>query len=191
MRLRLALRSLRAPACALAALLVAAMPVAAQPAAATARRVLTAADYHRAEQFMPYNTDPLVLNSGVRATWLWHDPDDRFWYRTRTERGEEFVLVDPVKQTRGPAFDQEKLAAGLSSASGQQVRAVRAPLPHLHVHRRRAVGLVRSEGQALDLQPAELHLHVGGQQGAEERVALARSHEGGLHPRLEPLGARS
>ncbi|MDE3154516.1 MAG: DPP IV N-terminal domain-containing protein [Acidobacteriota bacterium] len=126
MRLRLTIRPLRASACVLAATLLAALPAAAQ-APANGRRVLTDADYHRAEQFMPYNTDPLVLHSGVRATWLWHDPDDRFWYRTRTERGEEFVLVDPVKQTRGPAFDQEKLAAGLSTAAGTHYEAYALP----------------------------------------------------------------
>src|SRR4051812_26485745 len=42
-------------------------------------RALTAADYARAEKFMTYNTTPLVLRSGVRATWLPGDPGDRFW----------------------------------------------------------------------------------------------------------------
>src|SRR5262245_61088751 len=63
----------------------------------TAVRALTAADYARAERFMTYNTTPLVLHSGVRATWL---PDDRFWYRTTTERGSEAVLVDPAAKTK-------------------------------------------------------------------------------------------
>src|SRR4030095_1856499 len=61
-----------------------------------APRALTAADYARAERFMTYNTTPLVLRSGVRATWL---PDDRFWYRVTTERGSEAVLVDPAAAT--------------------------------------------------------------------------------------------
>ncbi len=62
-----------------------------------APRALTAADYARAERFMTYNTTPLVLRSGVRATWL---PDDRFWYRTTTERGSEAFLVDPAAKTK-------------------------------------------------------------------------------------------
>src|SRR5687767_14581538 len=62
-----------------------------------APRALTAADYARAERFMTYNTTPLVLRSGVRATWL---PDDRFWYRVTTERGSEAVLVDARSATR-------------------------------------------------------------------------------------------
>ena len=33
-------------------------------------RTFTAADYARAEKFMPYNTTPLVLRSGIRPAWL-------------------------------------------------------------------------------------------------------------------------
>src|SRR5262245_61535882 len=62
-----------------------------------APRVLTAADYARAERFMTYNTTPLVFRSGVRPTWL---PDDRFWYRVTTERGSEAILVDPAAVSR-------------------------------------------------------------------------------------------
>ncbi|HET7618313.1 MAG TPA: DPP IV N-terminal domain-containing protein [Vicinamibacterales bacterium] len=65
--------------------------------AADAPRVLTDADYARAERFMGYNTNPLVLHAGVRPTWL---PDGRFWYRTTTENGTEHILVDPMKGTR-------------------------------------------------------------------------------------------
>src|SRR2546426_10518052 len=91
--------------------LVAVMPCFAQT------RTLTADDYARAEKFMGYNTNPLVLHSGVWPTWL---PDDRFWYRVTTENGTEFVLVDAGKGTRGAAFDEAKVAAGLSSAAGTQ-----------------------------------------------------------------------
>jgi dipeptidyl aminopeptidase/acylaminoacyl peptidase len=53
--------------------------------------------------------------------------DDRFWYRVTTERGIEFILVDPVRGTRGPAFDQMKVAAALSSASGTSYQPFRLP----------------------------------------------------------------
>ena len=68
--------------------------------AADAPRALTAADYARAETFMTYNTTPLVLRTGVRASWLPGDPGDRFWYRVTTERGVEVVLVDPGKAAK-------------------------------------------------------------------------------------------
>jgi dipeptidyl-peptidase-4 len=57
----------------------------------------TTVDYARAEKFLGYNTNPLVLHSGVRPTWM---PDDRFWYRTTTENGPEVVLIDPTRDTR-------------------------------------------------------------------------------------------
>jgi len=81
----------------LASALVFAVPVAAQRA--DARRVLTADDYARAERLMSYNVNPLVLHSGVRPVFL---PDGRFWYRTTTESGAAFVLVDPTTGARTP-----------------------------------------------------------------------------------------
>jgi dipeptidyl aminopeptidase/acylaminoacyl peptidase len=58
---------------------------------------LTATDYARAENFMGYNANPLVLHSGVRPTWL---PNDRFWYRTTTEKGPEVFVVDAERGTK-------------------------------------------------------------------------------------------
>ena len=63
-------------------------------------RALTADDYARAEQFMSYNTTPLVLRTGVRPAWLPADPGDRFWYRVTTGKGVEVVLVDPGKASK-------------------------------------------------------------------------------------------
>jgi dipeptidyl-peptidase-4 len=80
--------------------LFAAAGVSAQRADAPA--ALTVADYAHAEQFMTYNTTPLVLRSGVRANWLAGDAGDQFWYRVTTENGVEVVLVDPGKATKSP-----------------------------------------------------------------------------------------
>ena len=83
-----------------------------------------APDYARAEKFMGYNTTPLVYHAGVRATWL---PDDRFWYRTTMPEGSAFVLVDPARGTREPAFDHSKVAAALSAAAGAKYDAFHLP----------------------------------------------------------------
>ena len=61
---------------------------------------------------------PLVVGGSVTATWL---PDDRFWYRNAIAGGAEFMLVDPVKKTRARAFNHEKVAAALSSATGAKL----------------------------------------------------------------------
>lgn len=88
--------------------------VAAVPAAAQQPRALTADDYARAERFLGYNTSPLVSGATVRATWL---AADRFWYLNTTADGVEYVLVDPARRTRAPAFDHARVAAALSRAA--------------------------------------------------------------------------
>ena len=92
--------------------------------AAAQQPALTAADYARAEKFLNYNTNPLVDHGPVRPNWL---DGDRFWYRAMTPTGSEFIIVDPAKGTRGPAFDHAKLAAALSAASGGKYEGTRLP----------------------------------------------------------------
>ncbi|MEA3149100.1 MAG: hypothetical protein QOD56_39 [Gammaproteobacteria bacterium] len=60
---------------------------------------VSAADYARAESFLPYKAAPLVTNTVESATWL---PDDTLWYRTNTASGSQFVHADPVHGTRRP-----------------------------------------------------------------------------------------
>src|SRR4051794_4489326 len=102
----------------LAALLLLCAPAFAQ------QRVLPAADYARAEKFMGYNTTPLVQRSAVRPNWL---PDERFWYRVTTPQGPEFLLVDPAKGTRTPAFDHAKLATALTAVASTKYEAGTLP----------------------------------------------------------------
>ena len=73
---------------------------------------------------MNYNTTPLVFRSSVQATWL---PDERMWYRVVTAEGSEFILVDPTRGTREPAFDHAKLAAALSKAAGSTYDGAHLP----------------------------------------------------------------
>ena len=76
-------------------------------------------DYSKAEKFMPYNIDPLTYTGMVRSKWL---EDGRFWYRDYGSDGWGFVVVDPARKTKSPAFDQEKLAAALRTASNGQIK---------------------------------------------------------------------
>ncbi len=80
---------------------------------------LTTSDYAQAEKFMSYNVSPLVYHGVTRPTWL---NDDRFWYRDSGPDGVTYVLVDPAKETKGPAFDHAKLAAALTAASNGRVK---------------------------------------------------------------------
>ncbi len=95
---------------------------------ASAQRVFTAAEYAHAEKFMTYNTNSLVFQNVVRPTWM---ADDRFWYRSTQADGAEFVLVDPARGTRLPAFDHGKLAAALSKATGAVYSAHQLPFQEI------------------------------------------------------------
>src|SRR5262249_29178603 len=67
-----------------------------------AQQRLTADDYAQAERFMGYNTNPLVLHSAGRPTWVSDQNGERVWYRTTTEQGGEAFIVnaaDGVKRT--------------------------------------------------------------------------------------------
>src|SRR5262249_39588745 len=71
-------------------------------------------DYARAERFLGANAGELVSDDAVTPRWI---GPDRFWYRNRTPRGYEFVVVDAITGARQPAFDHPRLAAALSLAA--------------------------------------------------------------------------
>ncbi len=106
---------------AFAALALLSTAVAQQP------RQYTTQDYAAAEKFMPYNVNPLAYRGLVNAQVL---DDGRFWYRAVDESGDSYILVDPAKGTRGPMFDQEKVAALLKAASNN---AINTDARHLRV----------------------------------------------------------
>jgi dipeptidyl aminopeptidase/acylaminoacyl peptidase len=81
---------------------------------------LTTEDYARAEKFMGYNVNSLVYHGVARPTWM---EDGRFWYRDNGPDGVTFMVVDPAKGTKAPAFDQPKLAAALTAATGGRMKA--------------------------------------------------------------------
>ena len=108
------------------AVLASAWPVSAQERAGNAPAAVTEADYARAEKFLAPALSPLVVGGSVSATWL---PDDRFTYRSTTAEGGQFLLVDPVKATKVPAFDHVKVAAALGRRGRRHVRSEEAAVP--------------------------------------------------------------
>src|SRR5438874_12670720 len=83
-----------------------------------ARRALTADDYARAERALGPATSRLVTGIPGRPSWL---PDGRAAYRVSTATGWQFVIVDPRRRARAPAFDHARLAEGMSAALGKRV----------------------------------------------------------------------
>jgi len=94
------------------------------------KTALTFADYTHAESFLPWNADQHVLREHIHPIWIFNQdgaPTERFWYLCRTERGKEFILVDPERASREPAFDQPRLAAALAQATGREQQAFNLP----------------------------------------------------------------
>lgn len=76
---------------------------------------VTAADYRRAEGFLAASTTKLVSGVVSQPRWL---SDGRLLYRNSIVEGHEFVVADPVSQTRARAFDHARVAAALSEVTG-------------------------------------------------------------------------
>jgi len=86
---------------------------------------LSKEDYARAEELLPWNTAERILNAEVKPQWI--GDTEMFWYRRQTGEGAEFVRVDAESGECRPAFDHEKLAAALSSETGNPVEPSQLP----------------------------------------------------------------
>ena len=74
--------------------------------------------------------EPGVYKSKIQPNWFANNT--RFWYRNDLHGGaREFILVDALQGTRAPAFDQQKLAAALSTATGETFTAHHLPFSEI------------------------------------------------------------
>ncbi len=90
---------------------------------------ISADTYAAAERMLPSNADKLVFGDKIAPQWI--AGSDRFWYRVRTERGSEFVVVDPARRSRRPAFDHARLITELSRALGRPLAGDSLPFETL------------------------------------------------------------
>ncbi|MGH3183224.1 MAG: hypothetical protein ACRDOE_15180, partial [Streptosporangiaceae bacterium] len=84
----------------------------------------TAADYARA-QGLREKFRGLALNVPGPTNWI--EGTDHFWYHKSVPGGSEFDWVDAATLTKRPAFDHVRLAAALSTASGESHTATTLP----------------------------------------------------------------
>jgi dipeptidyl aminopeptidase/acylaminoacyl peptidase len=89
---------------------------------------VTRADYQRAANLRD-QLQPLALNLPERPSWI--GKTNRFWYRKTVAGGFEFVVVDAATLMKRPAFDAERLAAGLAEASKQKVDPRKLPFQRI------------------------------------------------------------
>ena len=79
----------------------------------------TADDYNRARNLGKLLSDK-VLHSNIRPEWI--GKTGRFWYSTLTEKGTEYILVDPAASKKSQAFDSNALAAALSAQTAKSIK---------------------------------------------------------------------
>jgi dipeptidyl aminopeptidase/acylaminoacyl peptidase len=84
----------------------------------------TLADYQRAHDLRTKARD-LVVNTPRAATWI--GDSDHFWYPKAVKGGTAFILVDAEAGSKKPAFDQDKLAAAISSVTGHPYTGLKLP----------------------------------------------------------------
>ena len=71
-------------------------------------------NYELAARFSPDKLKKMIFSTSVDAHWM--KKSDRFWYEYETSQGKKWMLVDPVRRTKTPLFDSDKLAAELTRA---------------------------------------------------------------------------
>ncbi len=87
---------------------------------------VTKANYELPARFTPNKMKKLVFSTRVDAHWLKHS--GRFWYMYETSEGKTFWIVDPVKKSKRPVFDNVKMAAMLTRATKDPYDAQHLPM---------------------------------------------------------------
>jgi dipeptidyl-peptidase-4 len=88
--------------------------------------------YERAVKHLPAQAAKLIRNATIDPLWM--KGQDKFVYRRQlTAEAKEFVLVDAVANTSGPAFDHGRLAASLTAASRERVDPTKLPFDRVEI----------------------------------------------------------
>jgi len=85
---------------------------------------VTRADYDRADALRA-KYEALAVDIAGPATWI--GKSERFWYRKAVTGGHRFVIVDARTTRKQPAFDHDRLAAGLSDAGAGDYTGLTLP----------------------------------------------------------------
>ncbi len=86
-------------------------------------------NYALAARFSPDNINKMVFSTSVSPHWLKNS--DRFWYVYETSEGKKWYIVDPMKGTKTELFDNNKIAAQMSSLTGDPFDALHLDIDKL------------------------------------------------------------
>lgn len=111
----------------------------------------TAADYDRANKLQETTRDRV---SHLAGDPNWIGTQGRFWYRCDLgQKRSEFVVVDPARGLKQPAFDHAKMATALSKLLGKEVTGDRLPIELIALPEDRPVILLRVDGKTYAADP--------------------------------------
>ncbi|MBS1790140.1 MAG: DPP IV N-terminal domain-containing protein [Acidobacteria bacterium] len=71
------------------------------------------ANYDLASRWTAQKVGKMVFDTAVTPHWF--ESGDKFWYSYETGQGRKFYLVDPLKKSKAPLFDNAKMAAQLTT----------------------------------------------------------------------------
>ena len=88
-------------------------------------------NYELAARFMPDKIGKLIFDTSVTPHWF--ETSDRFWYSYQTTDGTRYWIVDPLKKSKVPLWDNAKVAAALSTLTNFPYDAQHLPVKHLRL----------------------------------------------------------
>jgi len=88
--------------------------------------VRMAPNYALEERFLPEQVNKLVFDLAVTPHWF--SESDRFWYSFQTTEGTRYYVVDPLKKSKTPLWDNAKVAAALSTLTNFPYDAQHLPV---------------------------------------------------------------
>src|SRR5258708_2346711 len=86
-------------------------------------------NYALEERFLPDQVSKLVFDLAVTPHWF--SESDRFWYSYQTTEGTRYYIVDPLKKSKTPLWDNAKVAAALSTLTNFPYDAQHLPVKRL------------------------------------------------------------
>src|SRR5713101_4216228 len=86
-------------------------------------------NYALEERFLPDQVSKLVFDLAVTPHWF--SESDRFWYSYQTTEGTRYYIVDPLKKSKTPVWDNSKVAAALSTLTNFAYDAQHLPIKRL------------------------------------------------------------
>jgi dipeptidyl aminopeptidase/acylaminoacyl peptidase len=87
------------------------------------------ANYDLAAKFSTNRMRKMVFSTSVDPHWLKNSI--RFWYSYETSDGRTYYIVDPIKKTKSPLFDNVKMAADISRLTLDPFDAQNIPIKNL------------------------------------------------------------